>query len=70
MIYNYPVLSAMKRLPAKIKRSKITNGQMVTEQVVTISSVIKGGRLEKQNTLIKYPNRQGSDTNHETLYVY
>jgi hypothetical protein len=70
MIYNYPVLNSMSKLPAKIRKSLIRNGQAETEQIITISNEVKRGRLEKQSTMTKYPNHQGGDSNHDTFYYY
>jgi hypothetical protein len=70
MIYNYPVLSRMHALPSRITKLTVKDGRPVVEQIMTINSIIKNGQLQKQHTVISYPQRPSTDSSSETLFNY
>lgn len=70
-IYNYPVLSRMDKLPAKITR-RITTGssQPVVDRIVTNTFEISDRRLNKMKSVSTYPSFPQYDNTIETVYWY
>lgn len=70
MIYNLPVLSQLKQLPALIKLSRFRNGELYVEKQTTITYTINAGRLEKQVNALKYPEYPHLNQSSEVNYAY
>ncbi|HKG06622.1 MAG TPA: cupin domain-containing protein [Pedobacter sp.] len=70
MIYNLPVISQLKQLPALIKLIRFRNGQPYVEKQTTITYTVTDGRIEKQINALKFPEHPNLDQSSEVTYTY
>lgn len=70
MIYNFPVISRLRQLPALIKSGRFTNGQLYVEKQTTITYTIDKGRIEKQLNELVYPEHPHLNQSSEVIYTY
>ncbi|UYQ94678.1 hypothetical protein MKQ68_06190 [Chitinophaga horti] len=70
-IYNYPVLSSMKRLPAKITRLQQLNGGTVkTERIDQQKFEITDKKINKLITLVDYPEHPELHAEDTAVFKY
>ncbi|WP_207435259.1 hypothetical protein [Sabulibacter ruber] len=70
-LYNYPVLSKLTRLPRKMTKTVITQGQPArVEQVLTTDFTISQEKLEKMVNSIEYPAHPELNASSEVVYSY
>lgn len=70
-IYNYPVLSILKRLPAKITRTSQNIGeQPVVDRVLEHVYDITNKRLDKIVTTLVAPSNPGINQSYTTIFRY
>lgn len=69
-IYNYPVLSSMKGVPSKIKRTVYVNGLPSTELLIASTFVITNSRIDKHTTVTSYPQNPQYNSTSDTEFKY
>ncbi|PZR26218.1 MAG: hypothetical protein DI535_15375 [Citrobacter freundii] len=71
MIYNYPVLSSMKALPAKVSRSvKIGNNPEFLDAVTTNTFEITNGRISKLKYELQIPGSPSLNRTKNAQFIY
>lgn len=70
-IYNYPVLSRLRRLPGDITVTRsVEGGSPVTEKIYDITFSISNKKLNNMRTAVHYPAKAGDDTRDEWVFYY
>ncbi|AXY77802.1 hypothetical protein D3H65_29125 [Paraflavitalea soli] len=70
-LFNQPVMSQLKRLPARITKTFLNNAGAVTSEVgIDYNYTITGTRLDKVVTSIRYPANPQSNSSSEMVFHY
>lgn len=70
-LYNYPIISQMKKLPKKIVQTiQVGSGVAITEKIEVIDFTINDNRINKMVTHLNFVNHPEYNTSSEVIFNY